>query len=484
MKTILLITDGIGHNDSDYFNAFKHAKKPAFDYMFKNFATSLIKTSGKDVGLPNGQMGNSEVGHMSIGSGRILYQNLVRIDKAIEDKTLDKNEHLMKLFTTTKNIHIIGLYSDGGIHSHLNHFNKIYEISKSYNKKTYMHIITDGRDTSTTSAINFINNLNSADIATISGRFYAMDRDKRWERILKAYNSIVNAENKQNKTPAKYIQESYDNGITDEFIIPACFGNFSGISEEDGIIFINFRNDRMKEIVSSLGCKDFNNFPIKKTFKNLVTMTNYDDKFNFKVLFENEVIKNTLPEVIANANLRQFHVAETEKYAHVTFFFNGGVEEPCINETRILVPSPKVKTYDELPQMSAYEVCDMVLKAMDNEEDFIVVNFANGDMVGHTGNFEASVKAVESVDDCIFKIIKKAEEKEYAYLQTSDHGNCEQMKDSKGNILTNHTTFDVYCFLKANGVNKINNGRLSNIAPTVLKLLNLPIPPEMDKPLF
>ncbi|WP_297575002.1 2,3-bisphosphoglycerate-independent phosphoglycerate mutase [uncultured Campylobacter sp.] len=484
-KAVLVITDGIGHNKESKFNAFYNAKKSAYDYLFKNAAHSLIATSGKAVGLPDGQMGNSEVGHMSIGSGRLIYQNLVKIDNAILDGSFAKNRALKKLIANSNRIHIIGLYSDGGVHSHLTHFNKAIESIKSANKEVIIHAITDGRDVLPDSALAFIKELESKfQIASILGRFYAMDRDKRWERVQEAYEVIVNGANLKEIAPSEYIKESYKSGVFDEFIKPASFYDFGGVKKNDGVLFINFRNDRMKEIVSAFGCADFDGFKQKEIFKNIATMTTYDDTFGFDVLFEKEEIKETLAETIASVGLSQLHTAETEKYAHVTFFLNGGKEEPCINETRVLVPSPKVKTYDQKPQMSAFEVCDVVLKGMDGGEDFIVVNFANGDMVGHTGNYEASIKAVEAVDKCLGKIIAKAKELGYAYIQTSDHGNCEAMRDESGNILTNHTTFDVYCFVLADGVKSIKNGRLSNIAPTVLKLMGLDVPLIMDEPLF
>ncbi|PSM52274.1 phosphoglycerate mutase [Campylobacter blaseri] len=484
-KTILVITDGIGYNENDKFNAFANAKKPTYNWLFQNSANSMIKTSGLAVGLPEGQMGNSEVGHMSIGSGRILYQNLIKIDKAIKNDDFKKNSDLINLVKKTKRIHIIGLYSDGGVHSHLKHFDYFYKFAKDLGKEVFAHAITDGRDVGPKSSLEFIKHLEeNANLATLSGRFYAMDRDKRWERVEKAYKVIVDGENLQSKKPSEYIFNSYKNDITDEFIKPASFMDFGGIQEEDCVIFINFRNDRVKEIINALSSDEFSEFKRKNIIKNIITMTNYDDKFNFPVLIKNENIKNTLSDVISNAGLAQLHTAETEKYAHVTFFFNGGKEEPVLNETRVLVPSPKVKTYDEKPQMSAYEVCNEVIRGIENGEDFIVVNFANGDMVGHTGNYEASIKAVEVVDECLGQIVKKAQEHKYAYMQISDHGNCESMKDEDGNMLTNHTTFDVFCFVLADGVDSIKNGRLSNVAPTILKIMGLEIPKEMDEALF
>lgn len=489
-KIVLVITDGIGYNPNNEFNAFAAAKKPTYEWLFKNTPNSLLKTSGLAVGLPKGQMGNSEVGHMTIGSGRILYQSLVKIDKAVQSAKLAKNSTLVNLLNSVKRVHVIGLYSDGGVHSHKTHFDEICKISRDFGKEVFAHLITDGRDVSPTSGLEFVKEFedfatkNSINLATISGRFYAMDRDKRWDRVKTAYDAMAKNENLSNLTPSKYIENSYDDGVTDEFIKPASFSKFDGIKAEDGVVFINFRNDRAREICDVLGTLNFSEFQRDEICENLITMTKYDDKFDFPVLFENDDIKDTLAEVISKAGLTQLHTAETEKYAHVTFFLNGGKEEPYLNETRVLISSPKVKTYDEKPEMSAYEVCDAVIKGMEFGHDFIVVNFANGDMVGHTGNFEASVKAVEAVDECLGRILKIAKDKNYSYMQISDHGNCEAMKAPNGEILTNHSTFDVFCFVMSDGVTKIKDGGLSNVAPTVLKIMNLEIPKQMDEALF
>lgn len=485
-KAILVITDGIGHNKSNHHNAFAAANKPTYDYLFNNAATTLLKTSGESVGLPDGQMGNSEVGHMTIGAGRVLYQNLVQINKSIKNEDFKRSDVLNLLFNSCKRIHIVGLYSDGGVHSLDEHFLHICNLAADAGCEVFAHPITDGRDVLPDSAVDFISKLeNRVRIATISGRFYAMDRDKRFDRVQKAYDTMVKGENPQNISPSQYIKNRYENGEYDEFITPASFNGFDGIKKDDGIIFINFRNDRMKQIVQAFGSEDFNKFDRPYVVKNIVTMTEYDSNFSYPVLIEKQNLQNTLSQVIANAGLRQFHTAETEKYAHVTFFFNGGVEEPVANETRFLVPSPKVATYDEMPQMSADKVCDAVLRAMNDGYDFIVVNFANGDMVGHTGNFDACVKAVEAVDECLGRIVVSAQRLGYAYMQISDHGNCEQLMDDAGNRLTNHTTFDVYCFVFGQGVTQLKDGKgLSNVAPSVLKLMGLDIPIQMDEPLF
>ncbi|MGP1485973.1 MAG: 2,3-bisphosphoglycerate-independent phosphoglycerate mutase [Campylobacter sp.] len=485
-KTVLVITDGIGYNKDDDFNAFYKAKKPTYDWLFKNVPNTLLHTSGLAVGLPEGQMGNSEVGHMSIGAGRVLYQNLVKIDRALKDGSFLKDKNLLDMFKKCKRVHVVGLYSDGGVHSHMTHFDAIAEIAKSNGCDIFAHVITDGRDVCQTSALEFLTNLEKKfNISTVCGRFYAMDRDNRWERVKRAYDVMIGAENKQNISPSKYIQNSYENKIYDEFIEPASFNGFDGIKQDDGVIFINFRNDRVREISTALAIENFTHFTRPFCVKNFITMTQYDTKFPFPVLIEKENLENTLSEVIANSGKTQFHTAETEKYAHVTFFFNGGVEDLLENETRLLVPSPKVATYDERPQMSAYEVCENVIKAMQDGQDFIVVNFANGDMVGHTGNFEASVKAVEAVDECLGKILSVARELNYAYIQTSDHGNCEAMRAKNGEILTNHTTFDVFCFVMADGVSALKSGcGLNNIAASVLKIMGIEKPAQMDSALF
>lgn len=488
-KVILVITDGIGHNPSCDYNAFCNAKKPTYDYLFANVPHSLIKTYGLSVGLPEGQMGNSEVGHMALGSGRILYQDLVKVNLAIENDSLKDNSILKEILQRSNDIHLIGLVSDGGVHSHLNHIKALALIAKNSGKKVYLHIITDGRDVSPSSAKEYIKDLSTISdeeiqIATIAGRFYTMDRDNRWQRVQKGYDVIANAMPKIDQDIYKYIDSQYKEEIYDEFIKPVAFGGYEGLKENDGLIFCNFRSDRAREISSSFADKNFTHFDRKNININIATLTEYDKNLPLPVLFAKENVQNTLAQTISEAGLRQFHTAETEKYAHVTFFFNGGVEEPFENETRVLIPSPKVKTYDLQPHMSAPQVGDAVLKAMDEEYDFIVVNFANGDMVGHTGVFEAGIKAVEAVDFELGRIIQKAKVKEYSLVLTSDHGNCEMMKDSDGNTLTNHTVGDVFCFIIDKNIKNIKDGGLNNIAPTILKLMGLEIPPQMDEALF
>jgi len=488
-KAILVITDGIGYSDKTEFNAFYNANKPTYDKLFAQVPHSLIDTFGLSVGLPEGQMGNSEVGHMSIGSGRVLYQDLVKISLALQEDTLEHNEVLQNLFHTSDRLHLIGLMSDGGVHSHIDHFMGIADIAARNGKKVFLHLITDGRDVSPTSAPKYIEKVkkhlnDNVTIATISGRFYAMDRDNRWERIQSAYDAIVFAKPKTSMTPEEYIQHSYEKEETDEFILPTAFEGYDGMEDGDAVLTINFRSDRMREMVTALASEDFSEFERKPIKINLATITEYDKSFTYPVLFKKDAPKNTLAEVIAKEGLRQLHTAETEKYAHVTFFLNGGIDEPYENETRVLIPSPNVKTYDMKPEMSAKEVGEVVLKAMDDNYDFIVVNFANGDMVGHTGDFEAAKKAVEAVDTQLGLIWNKAKENDYAFVLTSDHGNCEEMKDEDGNILTNHTVGKVWCFVDADDVKKVAAGGLNNIAPTVLKLMNIEIPSEMDHSLI
>ncbi len=494
-KTILIITDGIGYKENKENNAFEMAKKPNYDYLFKNAPYSLLHTYGEYVGLPKNQMGNSEVGHMCIGSGRILYQDLVKINKAVKDDTLKDNKILNKTINNSNNMHLIGIASDGGVHGHIEHLialAKICEASqicKARQKKVFLHLITDGRDVSFDSAMDYLEQIEkitneNIQIASISGRYYAMDRDNRWERIKQAYDAISSALPKTESSFKQYLEQNYKHNIYDEFIVPSAFGDYDGFMPNDGVIYCNFRSDRARELSHALISKDFNHFAQNKTKINLTSMTQYDKKLNIDVLFTKKKPENTLAEVIASKGLKQYHTAETEKYAHVTFFFNGGVEEPVLNEDRCLIPSPKVATYDLMPQMSAEKVGQSVLSALDKNYDFIVVNFANGDMVGHTGKLEASIKAVETIDEQLGKIIKKAKQEDYNFILTSDHGNCEQMIDKNGKILTSHTVGDVYCWVLADGVKSIKAGGLNNIAASVLKLMDIEKPTQMDEALF
>ena len=488
-KTVLVITDGIGYSAKREYNAFHHANKPTYDRLFRDVPHALIDTFGLSVGLPEGQMGNSEVGHMSIGSGRVLYQDLVKISLALEEGEFADNPVFSSLMSTSKRIHLIALMSDGGVHSHIDHLMGVAEIAAEAGKEVWLHLITDGRDVAPTSAKLFLHTVNAhgypnIKIATLGGRFYAMDRDNRWERVEKGYSAIVEAHPKSEQSVADYIENAYAAGETDEFITPSAFEGYEGFKDGDAVLMLNFRSDRMRELTASIGDPQFNGFNRQFIPTHLATMTRYDKNFPYPVLFPKDAPKNTLAEVISRSGLRQLHTAETEKYAHVTFFFNGGIEEPYENETRVLIPSPQVKTYDLQPQMSAPEVGDVVLKAMDEGIDFVVVNFANGDMVGHTGNFDAAVKGVEAVDEQLGRIVEAAEGNGYAMVLTSDHGNCEEMRDDTGNVLTNHTVGKVWCFVMAEGVTDVHPGALNNVAPTVLKLMGLQIPSEMDLPLI
>ena len=489
-KTVLIITDGIGYKPEGGCNAFEGAKKPTYDMLFKTAPYALISTHGLSVGLPEGQMGNSEVGHMTIGSGRVLYQDLVKISLALEDGSIEENRVLKEILGKSDRVHLIGLLSDGGVHSHIEHTIGFAELAKRRGKRVFLHLITDGRDVSPTSAKSYIEQIEAIcdediSIATIGGRFYTMDRDNRWERVERGYRAIVEATPKTTLTPEAYVDASYAKSETDEFIEPVAFEGYDGMEEGDAVIVTNFRSDRVREITTALGDSAFSAFERNQVPLHIATMTQYDAAFPYPVLFPKEAPKNTLAEVIARAGLRQLHTAETEKYAHVTFFLNGGIEEPMIGESRVLIPSPDVKTYDMKPEMSAPQVGEAVRKAMDENYEFIVVNFANGDMVGHTGNYDAARQAVETVDSELGKIIEKAKEDDYAVVLTSDHGNCEEMCDLEGHILTNHTVGEVWCFVLAEGVDKVKEGGgLNNIAPTVLKLMGLEIPEEMDEPLI
>jgi len=489
-KTLLIITDGIGCKPDSVCNAFKDATTPTYDGLFETVPHVLISTHGLSVGLPEGQMGNSEVGHMTLGSGRILYQDLVKISLALEDGSITENEALNATLEQSDRVHLIGLLSDGGVHSHIKHTIGIAQLAASRGKRVCLHLITDGRDVSPTSAPEYVTQIEAIcdaqiSIATMSGRFYTMDRDNRWERVEKGYHAIAEGTPMTALSVSDYIAKSYEAGVTDEFIEPVAFAGYAGIAEGDAVIVTNFRSDRVREITTALADPKFAAFERDFIPIHLATMTQYDASFPYPILFSKEAPKNTLAEVISRAGLRQLHTAETEKYAHVTFFFNGGIEEPYIGESRVLIPSPDVKTYDLQPQMSAPEVGAAVRAAMDDAYDFIVVNFANGDMVGHTGDYEAAKVAVQTVDTQLGLIINQAKAQGYNILLTSDHGNCEEMRDAAGNILTNHTVGEVWCFVIAEGVEQLREGGgLNHVAPTVLNLMGLEVPEEMDEGLF
>ncbi len=494
---LLMILDGFGLSDNADFNAVKNAFTPNMDAYFKNYPNSKLTASGEAVGLPEDQMGNSEVGHLNIGAGRIVYQDLTRITKAINNGSFFENNILNKAITVSESnnssLHLMGLLSDGGVHSHIEHLFALLELAKRRNfKNVYVHCFLDGRDTPPDSGkgylvklSDFISEKGIGKIASVMGRFYAMDRDKRWERIEKAYNVLVKGENLTEKTPVEELESRYLQGETDEFVQPFLTDEKGIIKEKDSVIFFNFRADRARELSIALNDKNFNKFDIsnRPEISYYATMTQYDETFDFPVAFPQEKLKNILGEIISLKNFKQLRIAETEKYAHVTYFFNGGDEKPFKGEDRVLIPSPKeVKTYDLKPEMSAYLVTDEVLKRIDSDKyEFIVLNFANPDMVGHTGIYEAAVKAVETVDTCVGKIVDKVLEQGGAVLLISDHGNCEQMRDENGSPHTAHTTNPVpFIFIsKLNNKVTLKEGILADIAPTVLSLMGIPKPFEM-----
>ena len=500
--TMLMILDGFGDNSNKEGNAVKQANTPNIDKLMKKYASTDIYTSGSYVGLPDGQMGNSEVGHTNIGAGRIVYQELTRITKSIEDGDFFSNQELIAAIDNCKKnnskLHILGLVSDGGVHSHDRHLYGLLELAKRRDfENVYVHCFLDGRDTPPASAENYIAKLQEkmnekgvGKIASISGRFYTMDRDKRWQRVQKSYNAMVNGEGIKSSNVIKAIEDSYQKEVFDEFVEPTVICNngepIATIGKNDSVICFNFRPDRAREITRTLVDTDFNEFETKKDL-NLyyVCFTSYDETMpNVHIAFKKEPLTNTFGEYISKNGYTQLRIAETEKYAHVTFFFNGGEEKQFEGEDRILIPSPKVETYDQKPEMSAYEVTEKVLDAISNDRfDNIILNFANPDMVGHTGSLPAAIKAVETVDECVGKIVKLIEEKEANLIITADHGNCEQMIDYKtGEPHTAHTTNPVPIIV-INGKNKIKlreGGILADLAPTMLDMMGLEKPAEMS----
>ena len=492
--TMLMILDGFGKNPSNEGNAVANAKKPNIDKLMLTCPTAEVYASGPSVGLPEGQMGNSEVGHTNIGAGRIVYQELTRITKSIEDGDFFSIKEFADAIENCKKnnskLHIMGLLSDGGVHSHERHLYGLLELAKRKDfENVYVHCFLDGRDTLPASGEGYIQKLEEkmkekgiGKIATLSGRFYAMDRDKRWERVKKCYDALVNAEGEKYTSAIEAIESSYQKEVFDEFVEPAVIGNGAKIEDGDSVIFYNFRPDRAREITRALVDPKFDGFEAKKMNLYFVTMTDYDSTMpNVHVAFKPEDLKNTYGEYVSNKGLTQLRIAETEKYAHVTFFFNGGVEEPFKGEDRILVPSPKVETYDMKPEMSAYEVTEKVVEAINSEKyDTIILNFANPDMVGHTGNLEAAEKAIEAVDECVGKIIDALNKHNGVALITADHGNAEQMIDYKtGEPFTSHTTNPVPLILYGMEDVKIKDGKLADLAPTMLDIMNLEKPKEM-----
>ena len=498
--TMLMILDGFGDNPNKDGNAIKLANTPNIDKLMKKYPNTDIYTSGKYVGLPDGQMGNSEVGHTNIGAGRIVYQELTRITKSIEDGDFFSNQELIAAIENCKKnnskLHILGLVSDGGVHSHIRHLYGLLELAKRRDfEDVYVHCFLDGRDTPPASAEGYIIKLQEkmqekgiGKIASISGRFYSMDRDKRWQRVQKCYDALVKGEGIKANSAVKAIEDSYQKEVFDEFVEPTVICNgeepIAKIEENDSVIFFNFRPDRAREITRAIVDKDFNEFETKKMNVYFVCFTNYDETMpNVHIAFKKETLHNTFGEVVSKAGLTQLRIAETEKYAHVTFFFNGGEEKQYPGEDRILVPSPKVETYDQKPEMSAYEVTDKVVEALENDKyDAVILNFANTDMVGHTGSLEAAIKAVEAVDECVGRIVKVIEEKKGNLIITADHGNAEQMIDYKtGEPHTAHTTNPVPIILITDNPSyKLKeNGKLADLAPTMLELMGLEKPQEM-----
>ena len=496
--TMLMILDGFGNNSNEKGNAVKIAKTPNIDKLMKTCPTTQINTSGLAVGLPEGQMGNSEVGHTNIGAGRVVYQELTRITKSIEDGDFFSVPEFVKAIENCKQnntkLHIMGLVSDGGVHSHIRHLFALLELAKRKDfEDVYVHCFLDGRDTPPASAENYIMQLEDkmkekgiGKIASISGRFYAMDRDKRWQRIQKAYDAMVNGIGEKATSAISAIESSYQKEVFDEFVEPTLICNgeepIATIGKKDSVIFFNFRPDRAREITRTLVDEEFNEFETKKLDLCFVCMTQYDETIpNVNIAFKPTALVNTFGEYISKKGLKQLRIAETEKYAHVTFFFNGGEEKQYKGEDRILIPSPKVETYDMKPEMSAYEVTDKVVDAINSKKyDSIILNYANPDMVGHTGNLEAAIKAIETIDKCVQRVVEAVNAQNGMLLITADHGNSEQMIDYKtGEPYTAHTTNPVPLILVGKDNIKLKEGKLADLAPTMLELMGMEIPKEM-----
>lgn len=497
-KVALIILDGWGKGKGDKSDAIANAKKPYFDYLIKNYPNGQLLTCGEHVGLPDGQMGNSEVGHLNIGAGRVVYQELVRINKAIREKTLDSNEVLLKALKYAKengkSLHFMGLVSDGGVHSSQEHLHRLCEIATDYGlNKIFVHAFTDGRDCDPKSGLSFIEKLDqhlkntNAKIATIIGRYYAMDRDKRWERVKIAYDLLVNGTGEKFVNPVKAVNESYLNGVTDEFIKPICISDqddnpIATIKEGDAVVCFNFRTDRCREITQVLTQLNMQEHGMNTIALHYVTMTNYDSSFkNVQVIFEKDNLKLTLGEVLSDAGKTQIRIAETEKYPHVTFFFSGGREQEYKGESRILVNSPKVATYDLQPEMSAPEIAAKIgVELEKGNTDFICLNFANPDMVGHTGVYSAIVKAIETVDICLKQVVEAGLKQDYSFIITADHGNADYALNEDGSPNTAHSLNPVPCIIIDKDVKDVRNGKLADLAPTILKLMDIKQPMEMD----
>ena len=494
-KALLMILDGWGLGDQKKDDVIFNTPTPYWDYLMNTYPHSQLQASGENVGLPDGQMGNSEVGHLNIGAGRIVYQDLVKINRACADNSIMKNPEIVSAFSYAKengkNIHFMGLTSNGGVHSSFDHLFKLCDISKEYGiENTFIHCFMDGRDTDPKSGKGFIEQLtahcekSAGKIASIVGRFYAMDRDKRWERVKEAYDLLVEGKGKQAADMVQAMQESYDEGVTDEFIKPINNSTVDGtIKEGDVVIFFNYRNDRAKELTVVLTQQDMPEQGMH-TIPGLqfYCMTPYDASFKgVHILFDKENVQNTLGEYLAANGKTQLHIAETEKYAHVTFFFNGGRETPYDAEERILVPSPKVATYDLKPEMSAYEVKDKLVEAIKTQKfDFIVVNYANGDMVGHTGIYEAIEKAVKAIDECVKDTVEAAKANDYEVIIIADHGNADHALNEDGTPNTAHSLNPVpFVYVTENKNAKVENGVLADVAPSILHILGMPQPADM-----
>ncbi|MUP44283.1 2,3-bisphosphoglycerate-independent phosphoglycerate mutase [Gramella sp. BOM4] len=498
-KVLLMILDGWGITQNEEVSAIAKANTPFMDSLPDRFPHASLRTDGMNVGLPEGQMGNSEVGHMNLGAGRVVYQDLVKINMAVEKDTLKDEPVLEEALTYAKKnnkpVHFMGLVSDGGVHSHIKHLKGLLSAAEGFGiKEKYVHAFTDGRDVDPHSGKGFIKDLlphlekTNSKLASIIGRYYAMDRDKRWERIKQAYDLIVHGTGKEATDPVAAIEESYQDNVSDEFIKPIVMTNEDGtpvatLREKDVVIYFNFRTDRGRQLTQALSQDDFPEYNMKKLPLYYVTMTKYDDSFkNINVIFKKSNIKATLGEVLEYEGKKQIRIAETEKYPHVTFFFSGGREEPFSGEKRIMCNSPKVATYDLKPEMSAYEITDKIVPELEKESaDFICLNFANPDMVGHTGDFDAAVKACETVDSCAKTVAETAFKKGYSVLIIADHGNSEVMKNEDGSPNTAHTTNPVPLILMDKEIKEIKEGKLGNIAPTVLKLMGIQQPDLMTE---
>jgi 2,3-bisphosphoglycerate-independent phosphoglycerate mutase len=497
-KVLLMILDGWGNSPDPAVSAIDNAKTDYIDNLHENYPYATLRTDGLHVGLPEGQMGNSEVGHMNLGAGRIVFQDLAKINMSIKRNDFKNEKVLVDTFKfaqkNNKKIHFLGLISDGGVHSHTDHLKALIDVAKDYNVESYIHGFTDGRDVDPKSGAKYISELENyikdspTKIASITGRYYAMDRDNRWERIKLAYDALVHGKGDITSDIISTIKNNYKNGCTDEFIKPLINVDsndnpLATINSDDIVLFFNFRTDRGRELTKVLSQEDNIEFNMKKMNLHFVTMTNYDDSFsNIKVIFNKSNINDTLGEILERNNKKQLRITETEKYPHVTFFFSGGREDKFIGESRILKDSPKVATYDLKPEMSAFEITDSLLEELDlGSQDFICLNYANGDMVGHTGSMKAAIKACEAVDKCVEKVVESALKNNYTTILIADHGNCETMINPDGSPNTAHTTNPVPVILIDKKIKKIKNGILGDIAPTILKLMGIDKPTAMTQ---